>query len=331
MTRILSRLSRGRLRSAVRKSVRTILGKRPFPDALVAELQQLNTTDVTCAESNVSITLADGSRFDSRPAECPFATQSLPEKLRQRFPEPCLHLAIDIVWRYVYPHAMPTVRPPHSPDELNRFHLQHRDTVDDLDVAEPEREAIRNAFTLHAGDVALDIGAYLGIGALRLAREVGPAGRVISVEAKPENQIAYEKLMRTNQITHATLLKGGIWSQPGEMTFHCGDRQENTLVGELARGNDLQTVRTYSIDEIVETCDLPNVDLISLTVNGAEVEAIQGAARTLTEMSPALTIAGWYERDGRPIHEIVSPMIREHGYNVRVGPMGRVYAWRGDV
>lgn len=331
MTRILGRLSRGRLGFAVRKSVRTVLGKRPFPTALIDELERLDVTDVTATESDVSITLANGSRFHSRPANCPFATQTLPVDLKQRFADACLHLAIDIVWRYVYPHAMPTVRPPHSADDLKRFHLQHQDTIDDLDVSDLMRETIRDAFTLRPGQVVLDIGAYIGMGALRLAREVGLTGRVISVEAKPENQLAYERLMDTNNITQATLLKGGIWSDPGEMIFHCGDRQENTLVGDLAKGNDLQTVRTYSIDEIVEQCELPNVNLISLTVNGAEVEAIQGATRTLSEMSPALTIAGWYERDGRSIHEIVSPMIREHGYNVHVGPKGRVYAWRGDV
>ncbi len=331
MTRLLTRITHGPLRTAVRKSVRSLFGKRACPGALVAELFRLDVSDVSVSDTQVSITLSDGAHFTAQPAECPFSVTDLPLDLLQKFPDRSLHLAIDIVWRYVYPHAMPTIRPPPPAGDLARFHLQHQDTVDDLDVSEEERSQIRDAFSLTAGDVVLDIGAYLGVGALRLAREVGPAGRVISVEAKPQNQAAYAQLMQSNGVDHALLLKGGIWSEPGEMTFHCGERQENTLVGHLARGTNLQTVRTYSIDKIVDTCELPDVRLISLTVNGAEVEAIEGASKTLAEMSPALTIAGWYKRDGRPIHEIACPMIKRHGYEVRVGPKGRVYAWRGDA
>jgi hypothetical protein len=53
--------------------------------------------------------------------------------------------------------------------------------------------------------------------------------------------------------------------------------------------------------------------------------------RTLHELRPKLSIAGWYTRDGKPIYEHILPILRSAGYETRVGLRGRVYAWANSL
>jgi hypothetical protein len=66
-----------------------------------------------------------------------------------------------------------------------------------------------------------------------------------------------------------------------------------------------------------------------MTINGAEVEALQGMKRILLSNKPMrLSIAGWYKRDGRRICDIIVPVLREAGFETAVGRLGGVLAWK---
>ena len=71
--------------------------------------------------------------------------------------------------------------------------------------------------------------------------------------------------------------------------------------------------------------------LLSLTLNGAEVETLAGAAETLTHFRPRIRLAGWYSRDGRKIWQITQEQLAGHGYDVFVGKRGNVMALAPDT
>jgi len=98
-------------------------------------------------------------------------------------------------------------------------------------------------------------------------------------------------------------------------------------VEDIRRDDAGTEVETETIDSLVDRQQLSSLRLVSLTINGAEVEAVAGMTQTIHDHHPTLTIAGWYERDGVKIHGIVVPMLKSHGYQCHVGPHGRVYAW----
>jgi hypothetical protein len=73
------------------------------------------------------------------------------------------------------------------------------------------------------------------------------------------------------------------------------------------------TVPTATIDDIVAETRIPRVDLVIITVNGAEVEALKGMDRTL-EKDVHLVIAAKYIVEGMPTHQRVTKLLEDKGY-----------------
>lgn len=72
---------------------------------------------------------------------------------------------------------------------------------------------------------------------------------------------------------------------------------------------------------------LEKVSLVSLTINGAELEAIRGMRRTLNLHRPKTVVAGWYKRDGVAICDLAARELDSLGYQSAIGSRGRLSAW----
>ena len=102
--------------------------------------------------------------------------------------------------------------------------------------------------------------------------------------------------------------------------------QANTLVREVHRGLHTQKVQTITIDQIIKDFSLSKLDMLSLTLNGAEIEALDGAKEALIKYRPRIRLAGWYIRDGETIATHTSRILEKYDYQVFVGPRNNVLA-----
>lgn len=245
--------------------------------------------------------------------------------LPRELPKTHFRLMKDYLTRYVYPHMRPDLKPTgYKVEELWGFHGQHKDAIADQ-PDQRDRERLSAAFRPRSDDIIIDGGAFLGIGDLRMARDL-PAGRIVAIEA---NRSCYELLCRNrdyNKISNLTAQNRGLWSGRGTLDLEVSYAQANSLVAEVHTGERRQPVETISIDALVEELNLPRVTMLSLTLNGAEVETLDGAQKTLSEMRPRIRLAGWYSRDGVPIWKITKEKLERHRYDVFVGPRGNVMA-----
>ena len=240
-------------------------------------------------------------------------------------PKSHFRLVKDCLNRYVYPHLRPDLKPAgFSADQMFGFHGQHKDAIADLGDSDIRSELTR-AFRPKNDDVIIDCGPFLGFGEIRLAPNI-PEGKIIAVEADQDCHALLERNLAFNRITNATPLHRAVWNEVTELELQTGFAQSNTLVGEIYQGPQTQKVETITIDTIVESFDLHKVDMVSLTLNGAEVEAIDGGARTLREFRPRIRLAGWYTRQGRKIWSLTKDKLEPLGYRVYVGPRGNVMA-----
>ncbi len=94
----------------------------------------------------------------------------------------------------------------------------------------------------------------------------------------------------------------------------------------VQRSKRRPAVETATIDSLVERFDLDRVTMLSLTVNGAEVEGLLGAERTLGELRPRIRLAGWYYRDGRRIADIAAEILEKYNYRTFIGLRGNTMA-----
>lgn len=173
-------------------------------------------------------------------------------------------------------------------------------------------------YQLEKGDTVIEAGAYIGYYTLKMSQTVGPKGQVIAIEPVDENRQVILENLKANDIHNVTVLPYAIWNKKGSTTFHLTNRQKNSLVTDPIRRKGriyTRTVPTSTIDEIIAETGVPTPDLVIITVNGVEVEALQGMKRTL-EKGTNLVVAAKYVIDGLPTYQPVTAILRENRYEV---------------
>lgn len=173
------------------------------------------------------------------------------------------------------------------------------------------------------------MGAYFGHGALSIANTVGGSAKIVCVEAKRNNVEVIKEHARRNSLNCIEVWNNAIWREAGmPIEFNLTKRQANAIDGNVISGGSTSKVMTTSLPAIIKAIgQAPN--LISLTVNGAEVEAIEGLQSMTKNMLPERIIApGWYKKDGTFRWKIIQPILKDLEYNVQVTSGGLVFAWR---
>lgn len=153
-----------------------------------------------------------------------------------------------------------------------------------------------------AGEIALDCGACFGDTALNFASKVGAEGRVFTFEFLPVNLAILARNLELNPdlAERISIVENPVWSEHGMPLWIHGDGPR-ALVNDQAAGADGRAT-TVSIDQFVADRDLDRVDFIKMDIEGAELDALRGAAETLRRFKPRLAICLYHSLSD--IHEI---------------------------
>ena len=241
----------------------------------------------------------------------------------------------DIVVRFYFPHLLPhkcplnIPNPSHSQAYMEGFHGQHRDgivQIQDLQL----REVLAREFTPSSGDIIIECGSFIGFGALAVSPLL-KTGKIFAIEAGSECFEILSSNISINGIKNIKPVNAAIWSTSGaKMELASGGVQANSLiphiVADVTKDYKSQAILTKTIDQLVDELKLTKVDMISLTINGAEPEALAGAQNTIKKMRPRIRLAGWYEINGQRISRICEEMLNKHNYFVFVGPRNGLMA-----
>jgi len=182
--------------------------------------------------------------------------------------------------------------------------------------------------TLQPGWVVIDGGANVGELSLRMAQLVGPRGNVFSVEPSPTTFAALADNIELNASKNIVAIRAGIARAAGTTQFHLR-ADVHSLASSIYSPSDAKAepidIELISIDQLVDEHRLDRVNLIKLDVEGAELEALAGARKTLsTSNKPTLIVeynyqvashAGWRLADLRT-------MLHEFGYSLSVIDQG---------
>jgi FkbM family methyltransferase len=181
------------------------------------------------------------------------------------------------------------------------------------------------------GDIAVDVGAYGGELTIELAIRVGPSGHVYALEPDPANRTFLMRNIAMHNLTNVTVLPYALWSKTAVLSFvAAGD------FGSIIRDPGIQPWRR---GKAISVSTLSPLDLIArigrvpaffkMDIEGAEVELIEVLAPVLASSSRAvrLAIASYHIRDGRPTHEIISPLLLAAGFKVETGYPAHTTTW----
>lgn len=158
-----------------------------------------------------------------------------------------------------------------------------------LGTAEPHLQRIIKQYVA-TGDTVYDIGANVGYVSLSLAKQVGPQGRVIAFEPVPRNVESFRENLKVNRLDNIQLLAFAASDTCGEAVIRIADSLSTASL--VWHRNDPSTteltIKTVSIDSMVEAGDLGSPKFVKIDVEGAEGSVLQGMRRTVAAARPVL-------------------------------------------
>lgn len=170
------------------------------------------------------------------------------------------------------------------------------------------------------GTTAVDVGANYGGHTFNLLRAVGPAGRVIAVEADP--QIAEQ--LRSWETLHPnlTVVSAAVVDYVGEVTFRVAAEQKG-YGSILVRPHvdvaveRLVTVSATTLDTLLAN-EAGSVAFIKVDVEGAELLVLAGAEQTLRQRRPLMAVEiDWEAHSGTAAGRAFFGRMDSLGYEVR--------------
>lgn len=164
---------------------------------------------------------------------------------------------------------------------------------------------------LKPGMVVYDLGANVGFYAVLAARFVTDSGRVYAFEPTPQLCERIRKNAALNAMDHIEVIEAAVFNRDGHLNFN--------VIGELSTRNRIEPgdsgkempVASITIDSFAATHRAPNLLLID--IEGAEIEAIQGAMKTIRQCRPTMMVeVHWL---GQKFLDFVERELKPLGYN----------------
>jgi FkbM family methyltransferase len=177
------------------------------------------------------------------------------------------------------------------------------------------REQLRN------GNIAIDVGANIGLHSLTMAGLVGPTGQVIACEPNPSVGVRLRRNLMLNPERRIVALEVAVSDREGSGILAvpaASDPNQGRANLGVSRGEGWLrlTTPTVTIDSLVEELHFDSVSLIKIDVEGSEPAVLRGASSTLLKHRPVLIFeyTRSYWRDSGASADQVLQFLRDHGY-----------------
>lgn len=146
------------------------------------------------------------------------------------------------------------------------------------------------------GDIVIDAGigaCYGGVACEPLktyAEAAGKEGYVYGFEPFQDFLKYIDNTVQQNPMKNIKVYPYGLWSENATKKL-CLMDVSSSLVLVYTDGPEFTDVKVVSLDSFVEENNLKKVDFIKMDIEGAEVDALHGAEKTIKKYKPKLVVA----------------------------------------
>jgi FkbM family methyltransferase len=185
---------------------------------------------------------------------------------------------------------------------------------------------------IETGMTVVDAGGCRGEFAVYAAKCVGPSGRVLMVEPDPSNiELAKKNFEMNGSPANITVVPAGVWKHPGKLRFAAGMGPTSTVidVGDSsapAKDGEIE-IDVESFASLAARYGVERIDFIKMDVEGAELEAVEGAAALPPQHKPRYAIASYHEINGRKTADVLPDMFKKLGYESTNGNERHLTTW----
>jgi FkbM family methyltransferase len=159
------------------------------------------------------------------------------------------------------------------------------DAIDHITVI--WRRGIYDKYKPTKGQVVVDAGAHIGIYTVRVSKEVGNNGTILAIEPHPTNFECLQKSLGLNKCENVIPVNAAMASSCGEITLWLSDQSVGHSI-KLRRSNSSLSVRSVTLDQLMEDFELTTIHLLKIDVEGATLDVLKGAEKTLRVHKPKI-------------------------------------------
>lgn len=169
------------------------------------------------------------------------------------------------------------------------------------------------------GDIVIDAGACWGDGTLHFALDIAEHGHVYAFEFMPHNIEVFNKSLELNPKLkdRISLVPHPVWHASDiSMTFSTVG-PSSRLINESDQ-TSATTTTTLSIDDFAESKNLNRIDFIKMDIEGAEMDALRGAIKTIKKDRPKLAICLYHRpSDFVEIPKLIKEAVPDYRFAIR--------------
>jgi FkbM family methyltransferase len=183
---------------------------------------------------------------------------------------------------------------------------------------------------IEPGMTVIDAGGCWGEFALYASKCVGPSGRVLMLEPDPANIAVARRIFELNgNPRNLEIIPAGLWKEPGKLRFSSGQGAQSSVVGvgESAGVGSSIEIDVESLASLAQRIAAERMDFVKMDIEGAELEAIGGAAQLPTPFRPRYAIASYHIVDGKRTADVLPQMFSQLGYQTRSGNERHLTTW----
>jgi FkbM family methyltransferase len=172
-------------------------------------------------------------------------------------------------------------------------------------------------YDLKKGDSVIDCGAYRGYFTVLASKLVGKKGKIVAIEPDPSNVIQLKKNIKANKLKNVVVIQKGLSNKEAKVGWSMGG-----IISQVNKSKVFK-IKTTTIDNIFKKLRLNNVSFIKMDIEGAEIEALNGATRALRH-TKNLAIASYHIVNGEKTCFAVERILNRNNFKVRTEDVGQL-------
>jgi FkbM family methyltransferase len=173
-----------------------------------------------------------------------------------------------------------------------KHHYKYFCRIGKGDFLPGHEDHILERFTPKEGDTVIDIGAHIGRYTITSSKQVGNTGKVVAIEADPDNFQLLKRNITLNNLTNVLPLNYAVFSTRTRMKLYeqSASAKYNSLMLARTRTKNYVEVNADTLDSILEENGVNQVNWIKIDVEGAEFEVLKGSNKTLSGEDVSLLV-----------------------------------------
>jgi FkbM family methyltransferase len=206
---------------------------------------------------------------------------------------------------------------------------------EDFIVMTKHEDEIIELFTAKEGDIVVDVGAHMGRYTIISSKRVGPNGKVIAIEAHPDNFEMLNRNIKLNKLTNVTPLNYAVYSKETKLKLYLPVEESgftiyNTIMVNRAKPEEkFIEVVANTLDNLLlqQQNEISHADInwIKIDVEGAEFEVLKGATSIL---SNSKDIALLIEVHGKDNYKPIVEFLKTYNFKIEFEKSNENGDWR---